>query len=85
MSIKTELEPRLVEARAGQRAVFFVDSAHFVLASFLGWLWCATRLFVKAASGRQRYNVLGALNAVTHQLVRVTNDSYITAVTVCTL
>ena len=56
-----------------------------MLGSFLGWLWCASRLFVKAASGRQRYNVLGALNAVTHQLVRVTNDSYITAVTVCEL
>jgi Ni,Fe-hydrogenase maturation factor len=27
-----ELEPRLAQARAGQRAVFFVDAAHFVLA-----------------------------------------------------
>jgi len=56
-----------------------------VLASFLGWLWCKTRLFVKAASGRQRYNVLGAFNAVSHELVRVTNTSYITAETVCEL
>jgi transposase len=62
-----------------------VDAAHFVLASFLGWLWCATRLFVRAASGRQRYNVLGAFNAVSHELVRVANDSYITAQTVCDL
>lgn len=83
--LKTELEPRLAEARAGQRTVFFVDAAHFVLASFLGWLWCKTRLFVKAASGRQRYNVLAAFNAVSHQLVRVTNTSYINAETVCEL
>jgi transposase len=62
-----------------------VDAAHFVLASFLGWLWCTTRLFVRAASGRQRYNVLGAFNAVSHDLVRVTNDSYVTASTVCDL
>jgi transposase len=62
-----------------------VDAAHFVLASFLGWLWCATRLFVRAASGRQRYNVLGAFNAVSHELLRVTNDSYVTAQTVCDL
>ena len=34
-----ELEPRLAEAQAGQRAVFFVDAAHFVLAPFLGFLW----------------------------------------------
>jgi transposase len=62
-----------------------VDAAHFVLASFLGWLWCSTRLFVRASSGRQRYNVLGAFNAISHQLVRVSNDSYITAETVCQL
>jgi transposase len=62
-----------------------VDAAHFVLASFLGWVWCAERLFVKAASGRQRYNVLGAFNAVSHELVRVTNSTYITAETVCEL
>jgi len=83
--LKTELEPRLAEAKAGQRAVFFVDAAHFVLGSFLGWMWCACRLFVKAASGRQRYNVLGALNAVSHELVRVTNSTYITAQSVCEL
>lgn len=75
----------MADAQAGQRNVFFVDAAHFVVSSFLGYLWCACRLFVKAASGRQRYNVLGALNAVTHELVRVTNTTYITAETVCEL
>jgi transposase len=62
-----------------------VDAAHFVLSSFLGWMWCAVRLFVRAASGRQRYNVLGAFNAVTHELIGVTNDTYVTATTVCEL
>ena len=32
---------------------------------------------MRAPSGRQRFNVLGALNAVTHQLITVTNESYI--------
>ena len=63
--------------------MFFVDAAHFVVAAFLGWLWCAARMFVRGASGRQRYNVLGALNAVSHELIRVTNHTYITAETVC--
>ena len=48
----------------------------------LGFLWCFTRIFVRAPSGRQRFNVLGALNAVTHQLITVTNDSYINSVSV---
>lgn len=65
--------------------MFFVDAAHFVLASFLGWLWCASRVFIRAASGRQRYNVLGAFNAVSHELIQVSNTSYITAETVCQL
>ena len=65
--------------------MFFVDAAHFVMGSFLGWLWCTVRMCVRAASGRQRYNVLGALNAVTHELIRVTNDGYINSTTVCEL
>ena len=48
-------------------------------------MWCKARLFVKAASGRQRHNVLGALNAVTHELIHVSNNTYITATTVCEL
>jgi transposase len=56
-----------------------------VFAPLLGFLWCATRLFVRAASGRKRYNVLGALDAVTHRLIRVTNQGYINAESVCAL
>lgn len=83
--LDADLEPRLQQARAGRRAMFFVDAAHFVWAPFLGWLWCLTRLFVRSPTGRRRYNVLGALNAVRPEVVRVTNDGYITAETVCGL
>jgi transposase len=79
------MEPRLQEARAGERTVLFVDAAHFVFGSFLGYLWCVMRRWVRGASGRQRLNVLGALNAVTHQLTTVCNESYINAATVCDL
>ena len=75
----------MAEARRGKRTVYFVDASHFVLASFLGWVWCFVRLHVRAASGRQRYNVLGALNAVTHALVTEINTTYITATSVCAL
>ena len=83
--VEEELEPRLEQARQGRRQVYFVDAAHFVFAPFLGCLWCAARLFVRAASGRKRYNVLGALDAVTHRLIRVTNHGYINAESVCAL
>ncbi len=42
-------------------------------------------MLVRAPSGRQRFNVLGALHAITHQLITVTNESYINAISVCEL
>jgi len=79
------LEPRLNEAQEGRRVVYFVDAAHFVLAPFLGYLWTRLRRFIKAPCGRKRFNVLGALDAITHQLILVTNDTYINAQSVCEL
>jgi transposase len=84
-SIKKKLEPRLTEAQAGKRAVFFVDAAHFVFGAFLGYLWCFARCWIKAPSGRQRFNVLGALHAITHEVITVTNCTYINAESVCQL
>jgi hypothetical protein len=40
---------------------------------------------VKAPSGRQRLNVLAALNATTQQIFTVQNLTYVTAETVCEL
>jgi transposase len=83
--LREKLEPLLEQARRRQRQVYFVDAVHFVFAPFLGCVWCVVRLFVRAASGRKRYNVLGALDAVTHRLIRVTNQGYINAESVCEL
>jgi transposase len=80
-----KLAPRLRQARAGRRRVYFVDASHFVFATFLGWVWCWTRWCVRAASGRKRFNVLAALDALSHRLIRVTNHSYINAESVCLL
>jgi transposase len=77
--------PRLEQAKAGERAVFFVDAAHFVLGAFLGYLWCFTRVFIPSPSGRQRFNVLGAINAITHEFISITNSTYINASSVCEL
>ena len=80
-----ELAPRLQAAREGKRTVFFVDAAHVVLGAYLGYLWCFARLFIRAPSGRQRFTVLGALNAVTHHVITVTNDTSSNAESVCDL
>ena len=80
-----QLTPALTAAQAGQGHVFFVDAAHFVFGTFLCCLWSFTRLFVRAASGRQRFNVLGAWNAVTRELVSVTNTTVVNTTTMCEL
>ena len=72
-----QLEPVLDEAKRNQRHVFFVDASHFVLGAFLDFLWSFKRVFVRTPSGRQRYNVLGALDAITHEVVTITNTGYI--------
>jgi len=79
------LQPHLDEASAGLRDVFFLDAAHFVLAPFLGFLWSFERVFIKAPAGRKRFNVLVALNAITHELILIQNDTYINAQTICEL
>jgi transposase len=56
-----------------------------VFAPFRGILWWVQRLFVKAPSGRQRFNVLAALPATSPELFTVTNLTYLTATTVCEL
>ncbi len=83
--LDTELTPVLDEAKAGRRHVLFVDAAHFVLGAWLGYLWCLTRVLLPTPSGRQRFNVLGALHAVTHEVITVTNDTYINSESVVTL
>jgi transposase len=62
-----------------------VDAAHFVFGTFLCCLWSVARIFIRAASGRQRFNVLGAWNAVTHQLIAVTNTTVVNTTTLCEL
>jgi transposase len=80
-----QLLPRLRQAQRGQRTVLFVDAAHFVFGPFLGYLWCLVRLFLPGPSGRKRYNVLAALDAITHRVIRVSNHAYINALSVCDL
>jgi transposase len=80
-----ELTPVLEAAQADHGHVYFVDAAHFVYGTFLCCLWSFQRLFVRAASGRQRFNVLGAWNAVTRELVSVTNTTVVNTETMCEL
>lgn len=82
----TTLHPLMEKAKEGNIALLFLDASHFVMGcDFLGHIYSRTRRFIKTFSGRMRYNVLGAMDYVTKEVLTVTNDSYITASEVCDL
>ncbi len=77
--------PLINEAKQGVIELFFVDASHFVMGGFPGRVWSVVRRWVKTASGRKRYNVLGALNFVTKKVESICNDTYITSIQVVEL
>jgi len=66
-------------AQKGQVHLFFCDAAYFVLQPFLCFLWSAVRVFIRASAVRNRINVLGAVNAITKEVITFTNTTYITS------
>jgi transposase len=80
------LEPLFKLATIKEVTLLFMDASHFVMGcDFLGYIYGRVRQFIQTSSGRQRYNVLGALNFITKKVTTITNDSYITATQVCML
>lgn len=83
--VDTLLTPVIEAAQKAEVHLFFSDAAHFVLAPFICRLWCMVRVFIKASAGRNRINVLGAVNAITKEVITLTNTTYINSETLITL
>jgi hypothetical protein len=83
--LEARLQPRLDQAVAGRRQVFFVDAAHVVFGTSLGWPGSLTRIVVQAASGRQRFDGPGACDAVAGELRTITNTTVVNTDTRCAL
>jgi len=75
--VEQTLHPLIEQAQREEIHLLFMDAAHFVMGVFLCFLWSLKRIFVKSSSGRKRYNVLGAVNAINKQVHIWTNESYI--------
>jgi len=63
--LENTLKPYIEQACSGNCYLFFCDAAHFVLSAFLCMVWCRFRLFLRTSAGRNRINVMGAVNAIT--------------------
>lgn len=81
--VEKELNPLIQKAQNEEIHLLFLDAAHFVMGVFLCCLWSVKRVFIKSSSGRKRYNVLGAVDAITKQIHTFSNTSYINANCIC--
>ncbi len=63
--------------------VYFCDGVHLIYGYEGGKYWCKKRVCVKSAYGRKRVNCLGFLDAVSHKVETVMNDTYLNADSVC--
>lgn len=83
--MQNKMNKLIHKAQNGRCYLFYVDGAHFTLLPLVSMIWSFSRIFIKGASGRDRINVLGALDAISLQVYSVINTTYINANTVVEL
>ena len=81
--LEQQIEPLIQKAENQEIHLLFLDAAHFVMGVFQCFIWSVKRVFIKSSSGRNRYNVLGAVNAITKYIHTFTNCDYINANCIC--
>ena len=79
---ETVFEPLVEQAKKEEIILLFGDSMHCVMGVFLCFLWSFKRLFVRSSPGRQRINVVGAVNAITKKISIMTNTQTVNALTI---
>lgn len=77
--LENTLEPTLAACQEEECHLLFLDAAHFVLGSFVTYVWCLVRCFLRSSPGRYRLNVLGVVHAATNEILTMYNDTYINA------
>lgn len=80
--VSTKLDPVIEAAQNGKCHLLFMDAAHFVLQPFICALWSIVRIYIRAASGRNRINILGTVHAITKEVITINNTTYISADTI---
>lgn len=77
--VEKKLNPFIEKAKKGKCCLLFMDASHFVLGAFVCYVWSKVALFLKTSAGRNRINVLGAVNAVNQELTTLINTTFINA------
>jgi len=79
------LNDALKDAEKGIKKVYFADGVHLTYGYQKGNCWSKKTVLIPSGYGRKRVNVLGFLDAVTHQVIPVMDkeEKYLNADSVC--
>lgn len=71
------LTPTIEKCKDGKGKLLFSDAVHFVLGAFVTNSWSCERQYIKSNTGRNRINVLGAVDAYSKEVTTFINTTYI--------
>ena len=63
--------------------VYFCDEVNLIYGYEGGKYWCKKRVSVRSAYDRKRINCLGFLDAVSHKVETIMNNTYLNSDSVC--
>lgn len=64
-----DIQSYITDAQNGKCRLLFSDAVHFTLSSFVCNTWSKERFYLKTAAGRNRLNVLGAVDAISREVL----------------
>lgn len=74
-----DIQPVVAEAEEGRRRLLFMDAVHFTLEAFTCKVWCKGQLYLPTGAGRNRFNLLGAIDPFSLDLVQSHSMKYVDA------
>lgn len=74
-----DIQPVISEASEGKRRLYFMDAVHFTLEAFTCKVWCKGSLYLPTGAGRNRFNLLGAIDPFSMDLIQSHSMVYVDA------
>lgn len=74
-----DIQSVIAEAEDGKRRLLFMDAVHFTLEAFTCKVWCKGQLYLPTGAGRNRFNLLGAIDPFSLDLIQSHSMVYVDA------
>ena len=74
-----DIQPVIAEVEEGRRRLLFMDAVHFTLEAFTSKVWCKGQLHLPTGAGRNRFNLLGAIDPFSLDLIQSHSMIYVDA------